>query len=112
MSIIFISLLFRKTTNLNPTKNKIINELKQGICEITIVSEHSSMSRTISATLSPNHLPETQSNISNKPNIVVLWDVVGEKWNSLHVSNIGEVERLTGHGIKDRGGEALLLSLG
>jgi hypothetical protein len=68
------------------------------------------MSRTISATLSPNHLPETQSNISNKPNIVVLWDVVGEKWKSLHISNIGEIERLTGHGIKD--GRGSLLSRG
>ena len=83
------------------TKKKIINELRQGICEVTIISEHSSISRTLSATLSPNHLPELRSTISNKPNIIVLWDIVNEMWKSFHLLNIGEVERLTGHGIKD-----------
>ena len=83
------------------SKNYIVEELKNGICELTIVSEHSSASRTISATLSPNHLPDMQPTISKKPNIVVLWNMVEEKWQSMHVSTIGDVERLTGLGVKD-----------
>ena len=83
------------------TKKHIIKELQSGICELTIVSEHSSVSRTISATLSPNHLPDLQPTISKKPNIVVLWNMVEEQWQSMHVSIIGDLERLTGLGVKD-----------
>jgi len=82
------------------TKDNIIKELERGICEITIVSEHSSMSRTISVTLSPNHLPDN-STFSSKPNIIVMWNMVDEEWQSIHLSTIGEIERLTGFGVKD-----------
>ena len=83
------------------TKNYIVEELQSGICEVTIVSEHSSMSRTISATLSPNHLPDIKPTFSDKPNIIVLWNMIDEKWQSMHLSTIGDIERLTGLGVKD-----------
>ena len=83
------------------TKNYIVEELQNGICEVTIVSEHSSMSRTISATLSPNHLPDIKPTFSDKPNIIVLWNMIDEKWQSMHLSTIGDIERLTGLGVKD-----------
>ena len=83
------------------SKKYIMDELKNGICELTIISEHSSVSRTISATLSPNHLPDMHPTISKKTNIVVLWNMVEEQWQSMHLSTIGDLERLTGHGVKD-----------
>ena len=83
------------------TKNYIVEELQSGICEVTIVSEHSSMSRTISATLQPNNLPDIKPTFSDKPNIIVLWDMIDEKWQSMHLSTIGDIERLTGLGVKD-----------
>lgn len=83
-------------------KENIIEELKNGICELTIVSEHCSVSETVSATLSPNHLPDSQATVSDKPNIVVYWDMVDEKWCSMHSKNIGDIERLTGLGVKDK----------
>ena len=82
-------------------KKQIVEELEKGICELTLVSEQSSASCTISATLSPNHLPDEIPEVSNKPHIVVLWNLVAEKWESFHAKEIGEVERLTGRGIKD-----------
>ena len=82
-------------------KDKITSELENGICELTIVSDHCSASRTISATLSPNHLPDTQSNFTDNPNMVVFWDVIDEKWQTMHVSTIGDIERMTGFGVKD-----------
>lgn len=84
------------------SKQHIIDELKNGICELTVVSEHSSASRTISATLSPNHLPELKPTISNKPNVIVLWNMIEEKWQSMHLSVIGDIERLTGYGVNGR----------
>ncbi len=86
---------------MNITKEYATKELQKGICELTIVSEHSSMSRTISVTLSPNHLPDTKSTFSSKPNIIVMWNMVDEEWQSIHLSTIGDVERLTGLGVKD-----------
>jgi hypothetical protein len=83
------------------SKTHIVEELKSGICELTIVSEHSSASRTISATLSPNHLPDMKPTISKKPNIVVFWNMVEEQWQSYHTTTIGDIERLTGLGVKD-----------
>ena len=75
-------------------KDKITSELENGICELTIVSDHCSASRTISATLSPIHLPDTQSNFTDNPNMVVFWDVIDEKWKTMHVSTIGDIERM------------------
>ncbi len=82
-------------------KDDITNELVNGICELTIVSDHCSASRTISATLSPNHLPDTQSNFTDNPNMVVFWDVIDERWQTMHISSIGDIERMTGFGVKD-----------
>ena len=82
-------------------KDKITSELENGICELTIVSDHCSASRTVSATLSPNHLPDRQSNFTDNPNMVVFWDVIDEKWQTMHVSTIGDIERMTGFGVKD-----------
>ena len=82
-------------------KKQIVEELKKGICELTLISEQSSASCTISATLSTNHLPDEIPEVSDKPHIVVLWNLIAEKWESFHASEIGEVERLTGIGIKD-----------
>tara|TARA_R110002020_G_scaffold198185_1_gene399357 strand:+ start:1103 stop:1417 length:315 start_codon:yes stop_codon:yes gene_type:complete len=87
--------------NTTISKKYVVEELKNGIVELTIVSEHSSASRTISATLSPNHLPDMKPTISKKPNVIVLWNMVEEQWQSMHLSTIGDLERLTGHGVKD-----------
>ncbi len=84
------------------SKDHITDELKQGICELTIVSDYCSASRTMSATLSPNHLPDTQSNFSDKPNMVVFWDVIDEQWHTMHLADIGDIERMTGIGVKDQ----------
>ena len=81
-------------------KDKITTELESGVCELTIVSDHCSASRTISATLSPNHLPDRKSNFTNNSNMVVFWDVIDEKWQTLHISSIGDIERMTGYGVK------------
>ena len=82
-------------------KDKITKELESGICELTIVSDHCSASRTISATLSPNHLPDTKTKFSDNSNMIIFWDVVDEQWETMHLSTIGDIERLTGIGVKD-----------
>ena len=84
------------------SKNHIMEELNKGICEMTIISEHCSLSKTISATLSSNHLPDMKPTVSAKPNIVVFWNMIDEKWQTLHLSTIGDIERLTGNGVKQK----------
>ena len=32
--------------------------------------------------------------------MVVFWDVIDEKWQTLHISSIGDIERMTGYGVK------------
>ena len=80
---------------------EIINELQQGICEITWTDsfsvEHSAM-----GTLSTNHLNEDIPNpFEHMKNIVTFWDVNAEAWIEIAAIKIVEIERLTGIGVKD-----------
>ena len=80
---------------------EIINELQQGIVEITWIDsfsvEHSAM-----GTLSTNHLDESFPNpYEYAKNIVAFWDVNTEDWIEIPTIKIVEIERLTGIGVKD-----------
>ena len=80
---------------------EIINELKQGICEVTWTDsfsvEHSAM-----GTLSTNHLNDDIPNpYEYIRNVVTLWDVNAEDWIEIPTIKVMEIERLTGIGVKD-----------
>lgn len=82
-------------------RNIIINELTQGICEITWTDsfgvEHSAM-----GTLSTNHLNDDFENPHDDDKYMVsFWDVSEEIWMSIPAIKIVEMERLTGIGVKD-----------
>tara|TARA_Y100000310_G_scaffold320893_1_gene377808 strand:- start:727 stop:1035 length:309 start_codon:yes stop_codon:yes gene_type:complete len=77
---------------------EILNELKQGICEVTTIDEYS-VENKISATMSPNHLPdETCDDTSVKNNQVLFWNVVEAQWQIINFGSIIDIERLTGVG--------------
>ena len=80
---------------------EIINELKQGICEITWMDSFS-VENSIIGTLSMNHLNDDFPNpYEYAKNIVAVWNVNNEDWVEIPTINIVEVERLTGIGVKD-----------
>ena len=80
---------------------EIVNELNQGICEITWMDSFS-VEHTAMGTLSTNHLNEEFPNpFENVKNIVAFWDVCSEDWIEVPAIKIVEVERLTGIGVKD-----------
>ena len=81
------------------TKDEIVNELIAGIVELTYVDSFS-VEHKISATLSPNHLDGDKESIPS-PNIVRVWNMIGEMWEDISISSIIDFERLTGFGIKD-----------
>ena len=77
-------------------KQEIIKELQSGICELTYMDSHS-VEHVLSVTLSPNHLHEDDNR-----HVIALWNMVAEDWIEIPVIKIIDVERLTGHGIKDK----------
>ena len=83
-------------------RNMIINELKQGICEITWTDSFG-VEHSVMGTLSTNHLDDNFENpydVDDKY-MVSFWDVNAESWSSIPAIRIVEMERLTGIGIKD-----------
>ena len=82
---------------------QIINELQQGICEITWTDSFS-VEHSVMGTLSTNHLNEDFPNLDlgeKNRNSVAFWDVNAEKWKEVPAIKIVEIERLTGIGVKD-----------
>ncbi len=80
---------------------EIVNELNQGICEITWTNSHS-VEFSAMGTLSTNHLNEDVPNLGEKKrSSVAFWDVCAEEWIEVSTIRIVEIERLTGIGVKD-----------
>ncbi len=86
---------------MNESNTHILEELKKGICELTIIDEHS-VEDVISATLSLNHLPPIKRDfdISSDKNNVHLWNMAREQWEKYPNYQINGIERLTGAGTK------------
>jgi len=79
---------------------KIISKLKNGICELIYMDEHS-IEMAISVTLSNNHLPDNDDETpisTHTKNSIVLFNVVAEEWQTIQLDSIINVEQLTGHG--------------
>ena len=82
-------------------RDKIIDELIAGICEVTWLDSFS-VEHSVMGTLSTNHLNDEIPNpYKDNPNIVSLWNVNAEDWIEISNIKIVEVERLTGIGVKD-----------
>jgi len=83
-------------------QQETIKELQKGICELTIVDNHS-VEHIISATLSLNHLPDVDGELNFTPDKynIMLWNMVKEEWQTYPVNYIIDLERLTGFGVKD-----------
>ena len=82
-------------------RDKIIEELTAGICEVTWLDSFS-VEHSVMGTLSTNHLDDEFPNpYEDTPNIVSLWNINDEDWIEISNIKIVEVERLTGIGIKD-----------
>jgi len=86
---------------------KTINELRAGICELTLVDEFSVEYRQVMGTLAECHLfgeedvKKSQGEKSAKGERVNVWNVREEKWEKIRLVEIGEIERLTGKGVKE-----------
>ena len=81
-------------------RDKIIKELTAGICEITFMDSFS-VEHKISATLSTIHLDlDDVCNADNLGHLITMWNVAEEKWQDVPISEIIDVERLTGKGVK------------
>jgi len=73
---------------------QIINELQQGICEITWTDSFS-VEHSVMGTLSTNHLNEDFPNLDlgeKNRNSVAFWDVNAEKWmvDKVNIDNMEE----------------------
>ena len=86
------------------TKQEIIEELQNGICELTYMDEHS-VEHVVSVTLSPNHLYDDDATATppqeEDGGVVIMFNMLLEKWQKIQYNSIIDIERLTGHGIKD-----------
>ena len=76
---------------------EIKQKLKNGICEITIVDEHS-VENKISATLSTNHLPDYDSTNIELKGAIQIFNVAEEEWQMISINSIIDIEQLTGIG--------------
>lgn len=83
------------------------NELRAGICELTLVDEFSVETDKVMGTLAECHMAdldgeERARKIAEREieNVVEVWDVRGEQWRKIALCEIGEIERLTGRGVK------------
>jgi len=85
------------------TKQEIIEELQNGICELTYMDEQS-VEHVVSVTLSPNHLDDDDATATppqEDGGVVIMFNMMLEKWQKIQYNSIIDFERLTGHGIKD-----------
>ncbi len=80
-------------------KQDIIKTLQSGICEITYTDEFS-VEYTMIGTLAQIHLPDDADtmDIPNDPNMFTVFNVPKEKWETLSVHSVIDIEQLTGEG--------------
>jgi len=84
-------------------KHKVLQTLQNGISEIIFTDEHS-IEHAMIGTLSPTHLPDdiqTNTNTTNKSNMITVFNVPKEEWQKISVQNIIDIEQLTGHGAEN-----------
>jgi len=80
-------------------KHKILHTLQNGICEITYTDDFS-VEFSMIGTLAQTHLPHDcdTMDIPDDPNTFVVFNVPKEKWMTLSVQSVEDVEQLTGEG--------------
>ena len=83
-------------------KNTILHTLQTGICEITHTDEYS-VEFTMIGTLSQTHLPYDVDtmDVDDDPNTFVVFNVPKEKWQTLSVHSVTDIEQLTGEGAEN-----------
>ena len=87
----------------NADHSKIVSELSQGICELVCQDEFS-VECCVIGTLSENHLEIGENAAENDDkNVINLWNVQKEEWQTIPIVRIHDIERLTGIGIKKGG---------
>lgn len=84
-------------------RNEMVKQLKNGICEVIFEKVNGDV-RTMSATLSPNHLPERDdkapAGLQRSEDVVAVWDMLKEDWRSFRVNSVKQFEQLTGDAVK------------
>ena len=80
-------------------KHTILHTLQSGICEITYTDEYS-VEFTMIGTLSQKHLPHDVDtmDVDDDQNMFVVFNVPKEKWQTLSVHSVTDIEQLTGEG--------------
>ena len=80
-------------------KHTIIHTLQSGISEITYTDEYS-VEYSMIGTLSQTHLPHDADtmDILDDTNMFVVFNVPKEKWETLSVHSVIDIEQLTGEG--------------
>ena len=97
---------------MNFSMTATINELRAGICELTLVDEFSVETDNVMCTLSECHMADLEGvekarKIAEREieNVVEVWNVREERWQKIALMSIGEIERLTGRGVKKNDAE-------
>lgn len=82
----------------------IITTLQSGISEITYTDEHS-IEQSIMGTMAHQHLPDgnmaQNANSSSSKNIIEVFNVNSEQWETFMVDSIVDIEQLTGEGAEN-----------
>lgn len=85
-------------------KQEIITTLQSGISEITYTDEHS-IEQSIMGTMAHQHLPDgnmaqnaNSSQHHSSKNIIEVFNVNSEQWETFMVDSIVDIEQLTGEG--------------
>ena len=83
-------------------KHTLLHTLRNGICEITYTDEYSVEFTTI-GTLSQTHLPHDVDtmDVDDDQNTFVVFNVPKEKWQTLSVHSVTDIEQLTGEGAEN-----------
>jgi len=88
--------------------NEVIKELCAGICELTLVDEFSVETGQVMGTLAECHMAnegdveKARWEKSAEGERVNVWNVREERWEKIRLVEIGEIERLTGKGVKGK----------
>ena len=97
---------------MNFSMTATINELRAGICELTLVDEFSVETDNVMCTLAECHMADLEGvekarKIAEREieNVVEVWNVREERWQKIALMSIGEIERLTGRGVKKNDAE-------
>ena len=90
---------------MNFSMTETINELRAGICELTLVDEFSVETDKVMGTLAECHMADldgiekSREEKNAKEERVNVWNVRKERWEEIRLVEIGEIERLTGEGV-------------